>query len=41
MKKRDLNHAAARRDRAKLEEAMLQGVNGGLLVADGAEWVLL
>jgi hypothetical protein len=41
MKKRDLNHAAMSRDRAKLAEAMLRGVEARLLQADGAEWVLL
>jgi hypothetical protein len=41
MKKRDLNRAAMSRDRAKLAEAMLRGVEARLLQADGAEWVLL
>ncbi|HOW93042.1 MAG TPA: bifunctional DNA primase/polymerase [Mycolicibacterium fallax] len=41
LKKRDLSRAASSRDRAKFTEAMLRGVEAGLLVADGAEWVLL
>ncbi len=41
MKKRDLNMAASSRDRAKLAEAMLRGVESGLIKADGSEWVLL
>lgn len=41
MPKRDLTIAASSRDRAKLAEAMLQGVQAGLLKADGSEWVLL
>jgi hypothetical protein len=41
MKKRDLSRAASSRDRAKFTEAMLRGVEGGLLVGDGPEWVLL
>lgn len=41
MSKRDLNHSAPSRDRAKLAEAMLRGVENGLIEADGAEWVLL
>ena len=41
MKKRDLSRSASSRDRAKFTEAMLRGVEAGLLVGDGAEWVLL
>ena len=41
MGKRDLSRAASSRDRAKFTEAMLRGVEAGLLIADGAEWVLL
>lgn len=41
IKKRDLVIAASSRDRAKLQEAMLQGVQAGVLKADGGEWVLL
>lgn len=41
MKKRDLTHASTGRYRAKLTEAMLSGVEAGLIVGDGAEWVLL
>lgn len=41
MKKRDLSRAASSRDNAKVTEAMLHGVEAGLLVADGSEWVLL
>lgn len=41
LKKRDLSRAASSRDRAKFAEAMLRGVEAGLIVADGAEWVLL
>ena len=41
MKKRDLSRSASSRDRAKFTEAMLRGVEAGLLVADGTEWVLL
>lgn len=41
MKKRDLNHSAPSRDRAKLTEAILRGVEGGFIIGDGAEWVLL
>ena len=40
MKKRDLRHASTGRYRAKLTEAMLSGVEAGLILADGAEWVL-
>jgi hypothetical protein len=41
MKKRDLTQAASSRDRAKFTEAMLRGVEAGLIVGDGPEWVLL
>lgn len=41
MKKRELTLAASSRDRAKLTEAMLRGVENGLIVAEGTEWVLL
>ena len=41
LKKRDLSRAASSRDRAKFTEAMLRGVEAGLLVADGSDWVLL
>jgi hypothetical protein len=41
LKKRELSRAASSRDRAKFTEAMLRGVEAGLLVADGADWVLL
>jgi hypothetical protein len=41
MKKRDLRHAANKRDRAKIADAMLSGVEAGLVAIDGAEWVLL
>jgi len=41
MKKRDLSRSASSRDRAKFTEAMLRGVEAGLLVGDGPEWVLL
>lgn len=41
MRKRDLTQATAHRDRPKLTDAMMRGVEAGLLVADGAEWVLL
>ena len=41
MKKRELTLASTSRNRAKLTEAMLRGVEAGLLVADGSEWVLL
>ena len=41
IKKRDLTLASTSRNRTKLTEAMLRGVEAGLLVADGAEWVLL
>jgi hypothetical protein len=41
MKKRELTLAANSRKRAKLTEAMLRGVEAGLLIADEAEWVLL
>jgi len=41
MKKRDLRHASTGRYRAKLTEAMLSGVEAGLIVGEEAEWVLL
>ena len=41
MKKRDLSRSASNRDRAKFTEAMLRGVEAGLIVGDGPEWVLL
>lgn len=41
LKKRDLSRAASSRDRAKFTEAMLRGVEAGLIVADGSDWVLL
>lgn len=41
MAKRDLSRAASSRDRAKFTEAMLRGVEAGLVKADGSEWVLL
>ncbi len=41
MTKRDLSRATNGRDRAKLTEAMLRGVEAGLIVAEGTEWVLL
>lgn len=41
MKKRDLTHKASSRYRTKLDEAMLCGVESGLVKADGSEWVLL
>lgn len=41
MSKRDLSRAASSRDRAKFAEAMLRGVEAGLIVSDGSEWVLL
>jgi hypothetical protein len=41
LKKRELTLAANSRKRAKLTEAMLRGVEAGLLIADEAEWVLL
>jgi hypothetical protein len=41
MKKRDLTQASTGRYRAKLTEAMLSGVEAGLIVGDGAEWVLV
>jgi hypothetical protein len=40
MKKRDLSRAASSRDRAKFAEAMVRGVEIGIVEADGAEWVL-
>ena len=40
MKKRDLSRAASSRDRAKFTEAMVRGVEIGIVEADGAEWVL-
>jgi len=39
--KRSLSQSAASRDRAKLTEAMMRGVEAGLIKADGTEWVLL
>ena len=39
--KRDLSRAASSRDRAKLNDSMLRGVEAGLIKADGVEWVLL
>jgi Bifunctional DNA primase/polymerase, N-terminal len=41
MAKRSLTISASSRDRAKLTEAMLRGVESGLIKADGADWVLL
>ena len=41
MKKRELTLASNSRNRAKLTEAMLRGVESGLIAADGPEWVLL
>jgi hypothetical protein len=41
LKKRDLSRAASSRDRAKFTEAMMRGVEAGLLVADGSDWVLV
>lgn len=41
MKKRDLTLSSTSRNRAKLTEAMLRGVEAGLLAGEGAEWVLL
>jgi hypothetical protein len=41
LKKRELTLASNSRNRAKLTEAMLRGVEAGLLVADGGDWVLL
>ena len=41
MKKRDLRHASTGRYRAKLTEAMLSGVEAGLILGDEAEWVLV
>ena len=41
IKKRELTLASTSRNRAKLAEAMLRGVEAGLITADGAEWVLL
>jgi hypothetical protein len=41
LKKRELTLASTSRNRAKLTEAMLRGVEAGLLVADGGDWVLL
>jgi len=41
IKKRELTLASTSRNRAKLAEAMLRGVEAGLIIADGAEWVLL
>lgn len=41
LKKRELSRAASSRDRAKFTEAMLRGVEAGLLVGDGSDWVLL
>jgi hypothetical protein len=41
LKKRDLTISATSRNRARLTEAMLRGVEAGLLTADGSEWVLL
>ena len=41
MKKRELTVASTSRNRARLTEAMLRGVEAGLLIGDGAEWVLL
>jgi hypothetical protein len=41
MKKRDLSRAASSRDRAKFTEAMLRGVESGLVKGDGPDWVLL
>ena len=41
IKKRDLRHASTGRYRAKLNEAILSGVEAGLITADGAEWVLI
>jgi hypothetical protein len=41
MKKRELTIAAAGRDRSRLTEAMLRGVEIGLIKGDEAEWVLL
>jgi hypothetical protein len=40
MKKRDLTQASTGRYRAKLTEAMLSGVEAGLILGDGSEWVL-
>lgn len=40
LKKRDLSRSVSSRDRTKLTEAMLRGVEAGLLIADEAEWVL-
>jgi hypothetical protein len=41
IKKRDLRNASNQRDRAKIADAMLSGVEAGLVAIDGAEWVLL
>lgn len=41
MPKRALSRAASSRDRAKFTEAMLRGVEAGLVKADGSDWVLL
>jgi hypothetical protein len=41
MKKRELSRATNGRDRAKLTEAMLRGVEAGLIVGDGSDWVLI
>lgn len=41
MKKRDLTNASTGRYRAKLTEAMLSGVEAGLILGDGSEWVLV
>ncbi len=41
MKKRDLTLSSTSRNRAKLTEAMLRGVEAGLLVGEGSEWVLV
>jgi hypothetical protein len=41
MKKRELTLASTSRNRAKLTEAMLRGVESGLIIGDGPEWVLV
>jgi hypothetical protein len=41
LKKRELSRSVSGRDRTKLTEAMLRGVEAGLLIADEAEWVLV
>ncbi len=41
MAKNELRHLAAHRDRVKVVEAMLSGVEAGLIVGDEDEWVLL